>query len=361
MPTASAERGGPPVADDSVHPPAARRGGSRWHSDLWLVLAAALGCYAVSTALELNESLSHTLARYERWQLDELPLTAVVFAFGLTWYAWRRRRETEAALHLREQAETRASELLAHNRELAQQLIAVQESERLALARELHDELGQRCSAVLIETACLRRCAVDDRAALLGAAARTDLAAQSLYQLVGGMLRRLRPANLDALGLVAALQELCESWEERSGVACVFHFDAVGAAVDEALPERINIAVYRVAQEALTNVTRHAQASRVRVVLAREAPRSLRLTIADDGRGMHLARTTRGLGLLGANERAAALGGELHIDSAPGEGLRLSLRVPLPLSATAARGDPAPRAKEKPKENLKETVKERAA
>ena len=316
-------------------------GNSRWHSDLWLVLGAALACYVISVAFELNESLIGSLSHYERWQLDELPLTGMVFAFGLAWYALRRRRETESALRLRERAEAHASELLTHNRELAQQLIAVQESERLSLARELHDELGQRCSAILIETACLRRCAADDRAALLGAAARTDMAAQSLYQLVGGMLRRLRPANLDALGLVAALQELCESWEERSGVACVFHFDPM----DEALPERINIAVYRVAQEALTNVARHAHANQVRLFLTRDASLGLGLTIADDGRGMDPARATRGLGLLGAAERAAALGGELHVDSAPGMGLRLSLRVPLPAAVPAV--DDAARAKER--------------
>jgi len=318
------------MADESSRRPTV---GSRWRGDLWVVLAAALACYGVSVALDLNESLGELLARQEHWQLDELPLTGMVFAFGLAWYALRRRRETESALRLREQAEARASELLAHNRELAQQLIAVQESERLALARELHDELGQRCSAILIETACLRRCDTDDRAALRGAAARADMAAQSLYQLVGGMLRRLRPANLDALGLVAALQELCESWEERSGVACVFHFDVP----DELLPERINIAVYRVAQEALTNVTRHAHANQVRLVLARDAAGHLCLTIADDGRGMDLARATRGLGLLGASERAAALGGELRVESAPGAGVRLALRIPLPAAvATVA-------------------------
>jgi two-component system sensor histidine kinase UhpB len=322
------------MAGESTPRPTGPRGTSRWRSDLWIVLGAALACYGISLALNLNESLVEALAHYERWQLDELPLTGMVFAFGLAWYAMRRRRETESALRLRAQAEARSSELLAHNRELAQQLIAVQESERLALARELHDELGQRCSAILIETACLRRCAADDRAALLGAAARADMAAQSLYQLVGGLLRRLRPANLDALGLVAALQELCESWEERSGVACVFHREDLGAA----LPERINIAVYRVAQEALTNVTRHAHANQVRLVLARDATGQLCLTIADDGRGMDLAQATRGLGLLGASERAAALGGELHVESAPGAGVRLVLRIPLPAAAAAAIG-----------------------
>ncbi|MEZ0207405.1 sensor histidine kinase [Ideonella sp.] len=314
------------MAGEPATRPIGRPAASRWRSDLWIVLALALVCYGLSRALNLSEWLVARSVPYERWQLDELPLTGMVFAFGVAWYAWRRRYETESALRAREQAEARASELLAHNRELAQQLLAVQESERLALARELHDEFGQRCSAILIETACLRRCAADDRAALLGAAARADIAAQSLYQLVGGLLRRLRPANLDALGLVAALQELCEAWEERSGVACVLHREDMA----EALPERVNIAVYRVAQEALTNVMRHAHANQVRLVLAREPTGGVCLSVVDDGCGMDPARATRGLGLLGASERAAALGGELRVESTPGAGVRLSLHIPLP-------------------------------
>ena len=311
---------------------------TRWRADLAIVVGAALAVYALARAFELSEWLFTTLLRYERWQLDELPLAAMAFAFGLAWYAMRRRREVETALALHAQAEARAAELLAHNRELAQQLIAVQESERLALARELHDELGQRCSAILVETACLRRCDAAERTVWLGAAARADMAAQSVYRLVADMLRRLRPANLDALGLVAALQELCESWEERCGVACVFHFDRL----DEPLPERINIAVYRVVQEALTNVTKHARAQRVRVALTRDAAGDIHLSIADDGRGMDPARATRGLGLLGAGERAAALGGELRIESAPGAGTRLYVRLPAPVPAPAVEAPALP-------------------
>jgi len=318
---------------------------SRWRADLAVVVGAALAVYALARAFEVSEWLFTTLLRYERWQLDELPLAAMAFAFGLAWYAMRRRREVEAALALRAQAEARAAELLAHNRELAQQLIAVQESERLALARELHDELGQRCSAILVETACLRRSDAAERTAWLGAAARADMAAQSLYRLVADMLRRLRPANLDALGLVAALQELCEAWEERGGVACVFHFEGMDEGKGEPLPERINIAVYRIVQEALTNVTRHAQAQRVRIVLARDAAGAVRLSIADDGRGMDPARATRGLGLLGAGERAAALGGELRVDSALGAGTRLAVRIPAAAAAAPQAGaEPARRA-----------------
>jgi two-component system sensor histidine kinase UhpB len=297
----------------------------RWPGDLgWVVLVTA-GAYGLSVAFELHEHYARWLGRYEHWQLDELPLVLAVLAGGLAWYAFRRRREALAQVRRREHAEAHVSALLAHNRELAQRLIALQESERRALARELHDEFGQRCSAIRAETAWLRRSAVDDREGMLAAARRADNAAHDLYQLVRDLLRRLRPADLDALGLVAALQAQCESWEERSGVSCIFHH----AGVPASLGETVDIAIYRTVQEGLTNVMRHARASQVRVRLERLSPDALQLTVQDDGRGMDLNAATRGLGLLGVRERAAAVGGQLDVDSRLGTGVRLTLRVPL--------------------------------
>ncbi len=309
---------------------AARPGRPRWGTDLWWVTAATLGCYGLSITFELNELFFGKLAKYEHWQADELPLTATVLAIGLAWYAFRRRREARLELRLREQAEARIADLLAHNRELSQQLIGVQENERRALARELHDELGQGCSAIRVETAFIRHCSVADHADAMRAAARADEAAQSLYNLVRGMLRRLRPANLDSLGLVAALQELCESWEERSGIGCTFHH----TGLSESLGDAVDIAIYRITQEALTNVVRHARASSVRVVLAHAVrtdgeAAGVRLSIQDDGRGMDAAAATHGLGLLGASERAAGLGGALTVHSTPGSGAQVSLWIPL--------------------------------
>ncbi len=311
---------------------------ARWRSELWWVAAAALATYLVASVVDLREALTHWLTPYEHWELDELPLALTVLACGLAWYALRRRHEAQAALRLRERAEAQARELLAHNRELARQLIAVQESERLALARELHDELGQGCTAVRVETATIRRSAGVDRIGMLAAAERADVAAQHLYQLVRGMLRRLRPANLDELGLVGALQELCEAWEVRSGVPCIFHHEALPLALGDA----IDITLYRVTQEALTNVMRHARASTVRVKLGRSAEGELCLSIQDDGVGMDAVASARGLGLLGAAERAAALGGELQVQATPGGGVRLNLLIPMPAGAVVA--PPAPSA-----------------
>lgn len=297
---------------------------SRWRIDLLRVLAAAAACWVLSVTFEVHEHTVVWLGRFERWQLDEIPQTVLVLSLGLAWYAWRRMQEVRVELGLRCAAEAHAAELLAHNRELAQQLIGVQERERIALARELHDELGQGCSAIRVETACLRRAARADDAVLLAAAARADLAAQTLYQQVRTLLRRLRPADLDALGLVAALESLCDGWSQRTGVPCRFEHEGMSASQ----PDLVNITVYRIVQESLTNVQRHAQAQGVRVVLRFDAAQGLQLAVCDDGVGMDPQAATRGLGLLGCTERAAAVGGTLHVVSSPGAGCAMRFELP---------------------------------
>jgi two-component system sensor histidine kinase UhpB len=301
------------------------------------VAAATLASFLAASALELQESLAHRLARFERWQVDELPFSLTVLAAGLAWYALRRRRELQAQLDLRAAAELRIAELLEHKRQLARQLIALQENERLALARELHDELGQSCTAIRIETAYLRHCAADDRAGLLAAAGRADDAALGLYEGVRDLLRRLRPAHLDTLGLGAAVQELCEAWQRRTGIVC--SFEQQGSP--EALGDLVDITIYRVAQEALTNVARHASARVVQIRLLRSEPGRVMLSVQDDGCGIDPQAATRGLGLLGAEERACAVGGELQISGAPGGGTRIELRIPLPPAPPVPASSPA--------------------
>jgi two-component system sensor histidine kinase UhpB len=296
--------------------------------DLLLVGLATLAAYGLSIGFELHERYFGWLARYEHWEADEIPLSLLVLACGMAWYAFRRRHEVQVALGEREQAQRQAGELLEHNRALAQGLIALQESERAALARELHDEMGQRCTALRIETAVLRQCAADDRAGMLAAATRADASAQALYQSVRELLQRLRPAQLDELGLVPALQALCEGWELRSGLACIFLHEGLDEAGHDDLPDAVEVAVYRIAQEALTNALRHAHATTFRLRLVRSGA-ALQLEASDDGCGMDPGVPRRGLGLLGARERAAALGGTLTLGSAPGQGVRLTLRLPL--------------------------------
>ncbi len=291
-------------------------------ADLWVVAGLTLATFVLSCVFELSEALTRLTRPLEMWQLDELPIALLALAVGLAWYALRRATQARAELRMRVQAQAQTLTLLAHNRELAQQLLGVQEAERRVLARELHDELGQHCHAIRVDAAFMQRCedAEQSRAAVL----RTAATAQALLGNVRSLLRRLRPAELDELGLIAALQSLCEAWEERSHIACVFRH----AGSLEGLGENIDTALYRVTQEGLTNVQRHAQAHQVRIHLQRSAPAIIELCIEDDGLGFDPQVDTQGLGLLGATERAAALGGQLQVQSKPRLGTKLRLLIP---------------------------------
>lgn len=296
----------------------------RARRELALVLLLPAAVYGLAGHFELSERLVHWFAHFEAWQADELPLALLALAAGLAWYAFRRRAEVESALRAHAAAEAQSAALAEHNRELARGLIALQESERRALARELHDEIGQCCTALRLETAWLRRADPADAAGRHAAAERADAVAQSIHQLVRGLLQRLRPDRLDRLGLGPALQELCDNWQLRSGVACVFECLGDPVALDDAAAT----AIFRVAQEALTNVMRHAAARRVNVRLAPGANGRWTLAVQDDGVGLAEGARRRGLGLLGAAERAAALGGGLAVASVPGQGVRLELVLP---------------------------------
>ena len=298
--------------------------------DLALVLLLTVAAYFLAAAVELHETMSRWTTRWEIWEIDEVPSAVTVLALGLAWFAFRRRAEAASALRLQAQAQAESLRLLDHNRELARQLIQVQENERRALARELHDELGQCCSAIRVEAAYIQR--THDPQQISAAAARAAASAEQMHGHVRSLLRQLRPAELDELGLVAALQALCESWEERSTVACAFFHDdslsIIDSAPGSALDETTATALYRVAQEGLSNVMRHAQATRARVALQRGTAGELQLQVDDDGCGFDPQQRSRGLGLLGASERAAALGGVLRVESAQGAGTRVFMSLP---------------------------------
>lgn len=282
----------------------------------WVLLATVL-TFVVASMLEMNEHLAALLARGEAWQVDEIPFTLLALASGMTWYARRRGREV--------------TRMLERNRELAQALIALQDREQLALARELHDEFAQHCTAIRVEATYILRSGSLER--IGDAARRVAVSAQALQDDVRCLVRRLRPSDLDELGLVEALRSLCDGWTRRTGIPCALR-------VSDDLPARdaaADTTLYRVAQEALTNVMRHAGATRVDVALTATA-QGLALRVVDDGRGFVVSGPTTGLGLLGAKERAAASGGRLDIDSTPDAGTRLSLSLPPMTRASGAEG-----------------------
>ncbi|MDP3251824.1 MAG: PAS domain-containing sensor histidine kinase [Hydrogenophaga sp.] len=210
-------------------------------------------------------------------------------------------------------------------RELSASLVEAREEERQRIARELHDELGQRLTALKLEmTACMR----DHPDGELAERARGML--DMLDETVASARRiamDLRPLMLDDLGLTAAIEWLVQQFKLRTAIAVTVRLDpALGD-----LPPGLATTLYRIVQEALTNITRHAQASKVAITLVRSGE-ELHLTIQDNGVGFNPTPQHRGagsFGLLGIRERVLMLGGRLSVGNGEGGGARLMVRVPL--------------------------------
>jgi two-component system sensor histidine kinase UhpB len=210
------------------------------------------------------------------------------------------------------------------NRALTQHSLAIQEEERQRLSQELHDELGQSLTAikVMAVTAAHRKA---DAAKIT---ATISEICDHLMTVVRSMMQQLHPLVLTELGLKATLEEMVNHWSERNAdlrltIRCS---DAV-----DGLDKNLTIQVFRVIQECLTNVVRHAQAHSVSIDLEKlDLPHAyLQLKVQDDGRGCDLQTTSQGFGLLGIKERIKSLDGELQVLSRPGSGMLVNARIPL--------------------------------
>ncbi len=227
---------------------------------------------------------------------------------------------------------------MEHRRELqflSARILAVQEEERRSISRELHDEVGQVLGAIKLEAELAERAAgahANARESLGEIQALTDNALATVRDLS----QLLRPAVLDDLGLAAAIDWLLRGVERRNHLSVnLIQRGEVGRLTPEG-----EIAAFRIAQEALNNVVRHAEATRCEVTLDYR-PDRLVMSIADDGRGFNAAlepsTERRGLGLIGIRERVADVGGSITLDTAPGRGTRLLIE--LPAAATSQRAE----------------------
>lgn len=255
-----------------------------------------------------------------------LVLLLLAAAFAIVVRDNRQRRAAEEELrHSNMSLERRVAERTeeqrraeARMRELSRRLLKVQEEERRALARELHDEVGQQLGAIKLNLKAL--------AAAGGDAERIGDGLAIVETTIAHIRDRaleLRPALLDDLGLAAALEWLCRQQAQRSGLAVNFR-----AAPLPDLGSDLATAAYRIAQEGISNALKHAEASSITVALHAEGNR-LGVEVSDDGRGFDPADAAPGIGLPGMRERASSLGGSLQLDSAPGRGSRLLARFPL--------------------------------
>lgn len=212
--------------------------------------------------------------------------------------------------------------------ELLRRLVTAQEDERLRVSRELHDDLGQVATALQLALHAARDPASHSRP---GALQQADALAGRLSRQLHDLAVALRPGVLDDLGLDAAVAQFVESWMQHSGVGA--DYEQLGEW-KERLPAELEVNVYRVVQEALSNVARHAQARRVSVILERQ-PKQLLAIVEDDGIGFdpavpaRSAGAERRLGLLGMRERMSLVDGSLNIESASGQGTTILARAPI--------------------------------
>jgi len=227
----------------------------------------------------------------------------------------------------RKQAEHECHNLLEGNRFLIHKSLAVQEEERRHLARELHDELGQCMTAIQADAEIIHEQSKRKDTKVATSAEAILNVSSRMYDVVHTMMQRLRPSVLDDLGLVAALEEEVEAWQARHpDIDCSF----VKSGELMGLGERVNISLYRIVQESLTNIAKHAGATQVKLNLA-SRQQAVLLDIEDNGRGMDINKPGRGLGLIGMRERIEALDGTLTVNATPGRGVSIHVNIPLVL------------------------------
>lgn len=271
----------------------------------------------VRNALAPSEAILGTLSRMERGDLKaRMPSFALI----------ELNRIGEGFNHLAD----RLARTIHSQQRLAHRLLSVREEERQHLARELHDEFGQYLASLNAEAAFARELADEGVPALRPCADSIVRTVEHMMETLQQILHRLRPTGLDEFGLVPSLRQLIAGWNQRSR-DIRFTLQA-GEGLDH-LPDNINVSVYRIIQESLTNAVRHGQPGRVEVTLRREAT-GLLLEISDDGLG-YGGEDTRpagkpgGFGRLGMEERVLALGGTLRIEPAPERGTRVSVQLTL--------------------------------
>ncbi len=221
---------------------------------------------------------------------------------------------------------------LKENRVLARHAMQVQEQERKYIASEIHDETGQYLTAIRMDALALQKSTAEQMPII---AVRIASNTSHVQQSVRALIKHLRPPALDALGLIGACERLVNDWRKLHAKANC----QLSLILDESrLRESINIVAYRVVQEALTNIGRHAAATEVSILLQTtpDTPSKdgqLQIIIMDNGRGMQTTQPMEGVGLIGMRERIESLQGQFSVQSAPGMGTRIHCLIPLTAQA----------------------------
>lgn len=298
--------------------------------DIIVVIGITMLSIVFSDYFNLNEALYAFTRGAEHYQIDELPIGMLVLLICLIWLSWRRYGQARRELRARQVAEARLGVALLENRQLAQENLRIQEVERKHLARELHDEFGQYLNAIKLDAVSICEGGGREPEFSLNASRSIIRAVDHVHRAVSDMIGRLRPVGLDELGLVAAIEHCVDYWRQRlpdTRLILSIHGNLEG------LNESVNLTLYRLVQEGLTNISKHARAMRAEITLERsESAESgggeLRLAVADDGCGMEPSTRTSRFGLSGMRERVEMAGGRFVVETAPACGLRFVAHLP---------------------------------
>ncbi len=215
--------------------------------------------------------------------------------------------------------------LLDENRRLLKQSMELQDEERKSIARELHDELGQALAGIRMDVDFIRGTITDVESEEMAAAEDIQSILDDTTAVIREMTERLRPMTIDYLGIEDAIRETVEKWKSRNrNIAC--ELTIIGELGD--FSEILNLTLYRLVQESLTNIVRHAAADHVEILIERLAD-SINISIKDNGQGMDKNHTVSGLGQIGMRERVQIIDGTFEIESEPGQGVKIMAILPI--------------------------------
>lgn len=217
---------------------------------------------------------------------------------------------------------------MADNQQLAMKLMNAQEEEHRYISRELHDEFGQCLSGINAVATSINQTAKTKCPEIVEEVNSVSHITSHMMAVLRSMLTRLRPAEVDDFGLTASLNKLVSSWNNRTHGETQYQLIITGEIED--LPEPLPVNIYRMVQECLTNIAKHAQASIAEVRINCQADNSIELIIKDDGIvKTNIFESNMGMGLLGIRERVSALGGQLNIESGQPNGVTVTIVLPV--------------------------------
>lgn len=311
------------------------------HKDLIKALIFVLSAFVITLQINLAELLTEKLSKFEEFQLDEIPFLILFTAMALAWFAWRRVMEQKKEIELRLIAEDKSTQLLLENKSLTQHILKVQEFERLELARDLHDDIGQYLLAIRLDASSLTVDGDSDNTP----ARRILSNAGHIQNMAKSLMRRLRPAPTNSRNCIDGIFLMVQEWREiqpninvkLSISESARFFSGQTLERDAEFIELISVTLYRFLQEALTNIAKHAQANQVEISLniikqnLSSDVQHLCLEIKDDGKGLGTQTVSTGMGMIGMRERINAVNGEYFVRNNSPKGLVVCAKIPIKL------------------------------